>query len=112
MSKLELFMFLILVLSIVVYPSHQASTLGERTLLKLSQSDISNLVSTPDPTKNVDPSNPSSHLSKILIPRVGMFFDLKTTGLPTYILCNSRDGEQYKSQKLHHLYTSSSSLAH
>jgi glutaminyl-peptide cyclotransferase len=31
---------------------------------------MSSLVSNPDPVRNVDPHNPSSHLSKILIPRV------------------------------------------
>ncbi|KAJ2927597.1 hypothetical protein H1R20_g9507, partial [Candolleomyces eurysporus] len=48
--------------------SWQAS-LGERSLPSLSPDDISILVTTPDPVKNVDPSNPNSHLSKILIPR-------------------------------------------
>ncbi|KII89096.1 hypothetical protein PLICRDRAFT_40736 [Plicaturopsis crispa FD-325 SS-3] len=49
--------------------TQQASTLGERAFPHLSSSDISSLVSSPDPVKNLDPSNPSSHLSKILIPR-------------------------------------------
>ncbi|KAG5638987.1 hypothetical protein H0H81_008208 [Sphagnurus paluster] len=48
----------------------QASTLGERALPELSASAITTLVSTPDPIKQLDPSNPASHLSKILIPRV------------------------------------------
>jgi glutaminyl-peptide cyclotransferase len=52
------------------WPSYQASTLGERDLPQLNASDISVLLSTPDPLRNMDPSNPSSHLSKILIPRV------------------------------------------
>ncbi|KAK7467452.1 hypothetical protein VKT23_004506 [Stygiomarasmius scandens] len=45
-------------------------SLGERDFVQLSSGQISTLVSSPDPVKNVDPSNPSSHLSKILIPRV------------------------------------------
>ncbi|KAF5373571.1 hypothetical protein D9758_000826 [Tetrapyrgos nigripes] len=49
--------------------SWQAS-LGERDFVQLSSGQISTLVSSPDPVKNLDPSNPSSHLSKILIPRV------------------------------------------
>ncbi|KAF8077716.1 glutaminyl-peptide cyclotransferase-like protein [Lyophyllum atratum] len=48
----------------------QASTLGERTLPELDANSITTLISTPDPIKQLDPSNPSSHLSKILIPRV------------------------------------------
>ncbi|KAF5315617.1 hypothetical protein D9611_004951 [Ephemerocybe angulata] len=49
--------------------SWQASSLGERSLPKLSSDDVLRLISSPDPVKNVDPSNPDSHLSKILIPR-------------------------------------------
>ncbi|KAF8913522.1 glutaminyl-peptide cyclotransferase-like protein [Mucidula mucida] len=47
---------------------YAASTLGERALNELPSSAISSLLS-PDPIKNVDPSNPASHLSRILIPR-------------------------------------------
>jgi len=47
----------------------QASVLGERELPTLSLKDISILVKNPDPTKNLDVSNPNSHLSNILIPR-------------------------------------------
>ncbi|PFH54175.1 hypothetical protein AMATHDRAFT_44713 [Amanita thiersii Skay4041] len=49
--------------------SLQHSILGERTLNELSMEEISTLISSPDPVKNVDPFSPSSHLSKILIPR-------------------------------------------
>lgn len=59
----------LLLLLLSPLPSFQASTLGERTLTELSTDDISILVSTPDPLENLNPSNPSSHLSKILIPR-------------------------------------------
>ncbi|KAJ6490490.1 glutaminyl-peptide cyclotransferase-like protein [Mycena vulgaris] len=61
-----------LVLFLLVYPSptFQRSTLGERELLPLSAGAISTLVSSPDPLKQLDPKNPSSHLSHILIPRV------------------------------------------
>ncbi|EIN07213.1 glutaminyl-peptide cyclotransferase-like protein [Punctularia strigosozonata HHB-11173 SS5] len=58
----------VLILSLV-QPSYGRSTLGERALTQLSASDISSLVSSPDPAKNVDISNSKSHLSKILIPR-------------------------------------------
>lgn len=51
------------------WSSYQASTLGPRDLQKLSAGAISSLVSHPDPVRNIDPTNPSSHLSKILIPR-------------------------------------------
>jgi hypothetical protein len=43
--------------------------LGPRDLSQLSSSQISSLIHTQDPVKNIDPANPRSHLSKILIPR-------------------------------------------
>ncbi|KAJ7286210.1 glutaminyl-peptide cyclotransferase-like protein [Mycena rebaudengoi] len=61
---------LVLLLLVLPSPSFQRSTLGERELPLLSANAISTLVSAPDPLKQLDPSNPSSHLSKILIPRV------------------------------------------
>ena len=56
---------------LLIFPSRslQASRLGEREFKSLSASALSFLVAHPDPIRNVDPSNPSSHLSKILIPR-------------------------------------------
>ncbi|THH00780.1 hypothetical protein EW026_g1804 [Hermanssonia centrifuga] len=51
-------------------PSSQASALGKRDLVHLSSSALSSITAHPDPVKNIDPTNPSSHLSKILIPRV------------------------------------------
>jgi hypothetical protein len=86
MPRLELLVFLCLFLFLLAYPSHQASTLGERTLPELSHSEISKLVSFPDPVKNVDPSNPSSHLSKILIPRVGKLIAM-TIPLCSFTFC-------------------------
>lgn len=50
-------------------PTEQASTLGERDFASLSSDAMASLISQPDPVRNIDPSNPSSHLSKILIPR-------------------------------------------
>ncbi|KAI3619361.1 glutaminyl-peptide cyclotransferase [Moniliophthora roreri] len=49
-------------------PTWQAS-LSQRDLVELSSSQVLSLIHTPDPVKNIDPSNPASHLSKILIPR-------------------------------------------
>ncbi|KAF8163508.1 hypothetical protein B0H34DRAFT_650269 [Crassisporium funariophilum] len=49
--------------------SWQASTLDRRELPHLKADDISTLVNTRDALKNLDPTNPASHLSKILIPR-------------------------------------------
>lgn len=46
-----------------------ASRLGKRELLELSSESIASLVAFPDPVRNIDPSNPTSHLSRILIPR-------------------------------------------
>ncbi|TRM58588.1 hypothetical protein BD626DRAFT_633857 [Schizophyllum amplum] len=43
---------------------------GSRQLIELSATDIATLVSAKDPLEQLDPSNPSSHLAKILIPRV------------------------------------------
>ncbi|KAJ7074122.1 glutaminyl-peptide cyclotransferase-like protein [Mycena amicta] len=51
-------------------PTLQRSTLGARELTHLSPAAISTLISSPDPLRQLDPENPSSHLSKILIPRV------------------------------------------
>ncbi|KAK2466761.1 hypothetical protein APHAL10511_001019 [Amanita phalloides] len=48
----------------------QHSVLGERKLPVLSQDGLLKLSSTPDPLKNLNPENPDSHLSRILIPRV------------------------------------------
>jgi glutaminyl-peptide cyclotransferase len=50
----------------------QGSKLGRRELPSLSSSDVTKLVKATDPLINLDPSNPTSHLSKILIPRAGM----------------------------------------
>ncbi|KAF9053062.1 hypothetical protein BJ165DRAFT_1445257 [Panaeolus papilionaceus] len=60
---------LTVVLSLVSL-SLQASSLGRRELPQLANEDITRLISVTDPVKNMDPSNPNSHLSKILIPRV------------------------------------------
>ncbi|EPQ57888.1 hypothetical protein GLOTRDRAFT_71794 [Gloeophyllum trabeum ATCC 11539] len=68
---LDLPLSLLLCVFVATLPSlsSQASVLGERALTPLAPNSISQLTSTPDPVKNVDPANPSSHLSKILIPR-------------------------------------------
>jgi hypothetical protein len=49
--------------------SHCAASLGERALPALPSSALSDLASMQDPLKNLDPSDPYSHLQKILIPR-------------------------------------------
>ncbi|EEB86634.1 hypothetical protein MPER_16343, partial [Moniliophthora perniciosa FA553] len=41
----------------------------QRDFVELSSPQVLSLIHTPDPVKNIDPSNPASHLSKILIPR-------------------------------------------
>ncbi|KAJ7632958.1 glutaminyl-peptide cyclotransferase-like protein [Roridomyces roridus] len=61
---------LLLLLLALPLPTLQRSTLGQRDFTPLSTGAISTLVSSPDPLKQLDPTNPSSHLSKILIPRV------------------------------------------
>ena len=62
-------LFLILSISLI---SIQGSKLGRRELPSLLPTDITKLVTATDPLSNLDPSNPTSHLSKILIPRAGM----------------------------------------
>jgi glutaminyl-peptide cyclotransferase len=52
--------------------SIHGSKLERRELPSLSSTDITKLVTATDPLINLDPSNPASHLSKILIPRAGM----------------------------------------
>ncbi|KAI0333587.1 hypothetical protein GY45DRAFT_1244718 [Cubamyces sp. BRFM 1775] len=49
--------------------SCHAAKLGPRQFKALSHEAINSLVSSPDPVRNVDPHNPTSHLSKLLIPR-------------------------------------------
>lgn len=46
-----------------------AQSLGERSFKELSPGQVAFLASNPDPLKNLDPDDSSSHLSKILIPR-------------------------------------------
>ncbi|KAM5531729.1 hypothetical protein V8D89_014578 [Ganoderma adspersum] len=46
-----------------------AAKLGPRDFTPLSSKAIASLVASPDPVRNVDPHNPTSHLSRILIPR-------------------------------------------
>jgi hypothetical protein len=88
------------------------SSLGERDLSKLSTSQIWSLVTSHDPLKNVDPSDPKSHLSKILIPRARRPF--------VYMPCHCRvlilepfswDSEHHHSQELHRLDTSNPEMA-
>ncbi|KJA27483.1 hypothetical protein HYPSUDRAFT_35382 [Hypholoma sublateritium FD-334 SS-4] len=54
---------------ILATSSHQATTLNRRELTAMASDDVAKLIAITDPLKNVDPSNPASHLSKILIPR-------------------------------------------
>jgi glutaminyl-peptide cyclotransferase len=61
----NLLVFLLLALPADTY----GSMLGERDLGQLSLAQISLLISSPDPVINLNPVNPESHLSKILIPR-------------------------------------------
>ncbi|KAG2100209.1 uncharacterized protein F5147DRAFT_710991 [Suillus discolor] len=47
----------------------QGSTLGQRDFIQLTSEQILALATATDPVANVDTNNPTSHLSKILIPR-------------------------------------------
>ena len=61
---------LTLLLLACLWWSCEAYKLGERAFPQLTAGSMSTLVSITDPIKNIDPHNPSSHLSEILIPRV------------------------------------------
>lgn len=55
---------------LVVTPSAlAASQLGKRDFKHLSSDEMAKLIAHPDPIRSVDPKDPNSHLSKILIPR-------------------------------------------
>ena len=54
-------------------PLQASSTLGRRELNPLTDGQLFTLVSFPDPLKNLNPSDPNSHLAKILVPRAGAF---------------------------------------
>ncbi|KAG6889832.1 hypothetical protein C0995_014309 [Termitomyces sp. Mi166 len=69
MALLSLLDVILLLLSLPL-SIYSASTLGERELPELALASITQLISNPDPVKQLDPSNPMSHLAKILIPRV------------------------------------------
>ena len=60
---------------------HCTASLGERAYPELSSSALTDLADMRDPSRNLDPSDPYSHLQKILIPRPGMHIILGF-GLP------------------------------
>ncbi|TBU43612.1 hypothetical protein BD309DRAFT_990869 [Dichomitus squalens] len=49
--------------------SQFTGAIGPREFSSLSSKAMASLVASPDPLRNVDPSNPQSHLSRILVPR-------------------------------------------
>ena len=60
----------------------------------LSANDITKLVNATDPLKNLDPSIPTSHLSKILIPRVCASFIRKRLSFETnFVVSGSGNGK-------------------
>ena len=65
LSLCRLCVLSLLVLSVTCH----AFKLGPRDFTPLSSKAIASLVASPDPVRNVDPHNPNSHLSRILIPR-------------------------------------------
>ncbi|KDQ61156.1 hypothetical protein JAAARDRAFT_124587 [Jaapia argillacea MUCL 33604] len=69
LSQISLPILTIVLLLAFPHVSIQASTLGERSLEELSVQAVESLVSLRDSVKNIDPTDPSSHLSRILIPR-------------------------------------------
>ena len=70
LSRTWLYAFLLLSSAFLAsLPSVSSGKLGKRELTALPATSIASLVETPDPVRNIDPADPSSHLSKILIPR-------------------------------------------
>ncbi|KAJ3513744.1 hypothetical protein NLJ89_g2777 [Agrocybe chaxingu] len=67
--KTRILLFLSVLSVFFFVPTLAYEAIAPRSLPHLSYEDISKLISTRDPLKNLDPSNPASHLSKILIPR-------------------------------------------
>ncbi|KAF8326010.1 uncharacterized protein EI90DRAFT_2999506 [Cantharellus anzutake] len=61
---------LIFSLFVVVFGGWADPDIGKRDLLQLTSAELNALVSIQDPTRHLDPADSSSHLSKILIPRV------------------------------------------
>jgi len=61
--------WILLALLCLVHYSVQEAILGERALKPLAEDSLAKLLTTPDPIKAVDLSDPKSHLSRILIPR-------------------------------------------
>lgn len=57
--------------------SQQASLFGERDMQTLSTDDIASLIQNPDPVKNLNYTDPTSHLSHILIPRACRYFSAR-----------------------------------
>ncbi|KAH9955265.1 hypothetical protein BC827DRAFT_1379132 [Russula dissimulans] len=66
---LRMFLWLLITLLGPATLSRCMPSLGERDLRALSLSQISDLANLQHPLKNLDPSDPHSHLQKILIPR-------------------------------------------
>ena len=58
-----------------------AASLGERAFPTLSSSALADLANMRDASKNLDASDPYSHLQKILIPRPGMYSTLSLLDL-------------------------------
>lgn len=77
--------------------SHAGSSLGERELPALSSSALSDLANLRDPSKNLDPSDPLSHLQKILIPRTRkQICSSCSTSLPfCKTVCRAADTENH-----------------
>ena len=54
------------------FPRAWCSQLGPRDIQELSNEQLATLAAVVDPVKNIDPNDPRSHLSKILVPRPGV----------------------------------------
>lgn len=68
--------------------SRQAASLDRRQLLSLPTDDIAKLIAVKDPLNNLDPHNPASHLSNILIPRARtLHFCPSITSCSRFISC-------------------------
>ena len=72
-SLLRCSFLLLSAFSTIPHPA-RCQAVEERTLKLLQPNELASLVSALDPSKNLDPSNPASHLSHILIPRPGKVY--------------------------------------
>lgn len=89
-----------------------AFSLGERAFTTLPSSALADLSNMRDASKNLDASDPYSHLQKILIPRVGTYTNYLCLFFKPIDWRFSRHRKQHTCSKLHHFDAPQAQLAH